>query len=171
MGGVPVLKQILLVAGFLAIAVGVAVGYGRFRPYPEQALRRFHAQAEDRKTADDQLMCPLILAGPAACPVILRDIEDPKRPLRRHAIAALGSLQCRGAILRLNQMVYSREEKDYFRGDALAALWLIQESPPEALANTFARQSDYLGQTAQRLLAGQRPHEMTYLDAVLCTHE
>jgi hypothetical protein len=163
-------KWLLPLAGFAGLALAALAFRSFIRPAPEEALRRFHAQLSDGQTAEDQLMCPLVLAGPAACPAIRRDVEDSK-PLRRYAIGALRSLRCRDAIPLLYAILRNESEEDYFRADALEALWLIEESPPEVVAASFANRSDSLGQMAQLLLRGYRPDAMTFVNALFCAHD
>ena len=41
--------------------------------------------------------------------------------------------------------MHDEKEKDFVRADALEALWLIQEPPPEAFARSLEARPDFLG--------------------------
>jgi hypothetical protein len=162
--------------GFMSYAIVVGlivldVAAPRFRPAPEKALRQFHAQYHDGRTAEDQLMCPLILAGPAACPVIARDVKDRKQPLRRYAIGAIENLRCTDALPVLKAILQDDSEKDYFRGDALEAIWQIDHTEGETAAKAVSGRTDILGGVARSLLSGRSQPVMTYWDAFICQHD
>jgi hypothetical protein len=95
----------------LAIGIGVStllLGVVTFlRPSPEEALRRFHAQLYDDYTAEDQLTCPLILAGQRACPLLIAEVRDSGTPLRRYELSAIGNLACNDAVPVLGTILHS----------------------------------------------------------------
>jgi hypothetical protein len=141
-----------------------------FRLSPEEALSRFHAQTDDGETAEDQLMCPLVRAGADACDAIAREVTNREMPLRRYAIGAIGALRCRRALPTLTSMIQAEDERDFVRGDALEAVWMIDRPSAESFAKALAGRSDYLGSTAARVLRGEVSPPMTYWDAVVCLH-
>lgn len=153
---------------FVATIVGVLFRLTVLRPSPQEALRQFHHPGE---VGEDQLTCPLILAGPPACPAILAEVKK-RYPTRfRYAIAALGNLRCQNAVSYLESVMHDEKEKDFVRADALEALWLIQEPPPEAFARSLEARPDFLGRTAKELLHGGWPWTQSPWDAVWCWHD
>jgi hypothetical protein len=88
----------------------------------------------------------------------------------RYAIGALGSLRCGNAAAYLNKVMRDDSEKPFVRGDALQALWLIEEPPPEEFARSVEARPDTLGRIAKDLLHGHRPWTLEAWDAFWCPH-
>jgi len=120
---------------------------------PHAAWADFVA-AKDR--AEDQLTDPLVLAGPRVRPLVHTAVKDHNFPLRRYAINYLGCATYAPAAPTLRDILNDESERDYFRGDALEALWSIDHVEGLRLANGLATraQADFLGQVARGLLAG-----------------
>ena len=136
---------------------------------PEAALADFHTA---RNRAEDQLTDPLVLAGPGVRPLVLAAIRDPESPRRRYAIGFLGCAGYERAASALREIIADGEEKNYYRADALVALWQLDPTEGLHLAKVYARQSDFLGETARRIVAG-RPliYCRSWLDAWLGRHD
>jgi hypothetical protein len=150
-----------------ATVVGVVLGMTLLRPTPTQALRQFHTRED---IAEDQIACPLVLAGPAACPLALREVRSRKGVNWRYAFLALASLRCRDAVPYLDKMMRDETEKEFLRVDALETLWLIEDPPPEAYARSLAARRGTLGMFAKWLVEGEPAPEMSPWDAVWCWH-
>lgn len=127
----------------VALVVAAVVLRPRLRPSAAEAMHRFHAQAGDGETAEDQLVCPLVLAGPEVCGALV-DAIAAGRPLRRYAIAAAGELRCRATAPALRATADDAAELDGVRADA---------------------------RTALRQVDGLDPPTMSYWDALRCRHE
>jgi hypothetical protein len=114
--GVTFVSAALLLAALTAIEV-----YRNIPTSAEDAVARFH-KAEG---AEDQLMDPLILAGPAVIPLLERDLLEPGMPLKHYAIGALGNIGDRAALPVLRRLIDTEAEPEYVRCDALSALAMI----------------------------------------------
>lgn len=88
---------------------------------PELALESFYK----REVAEDQIMDPLILAGPDVVPLLARELPSPEMPNRRYAIGALGNIGSKAALPILEQLARSTSEVDYIRCDAVTAIAMI----------------------------------------------
>ena len=145
---------LLVVAIGLALPVAWPVGrliWARLAP-PEAVLAAF-TRPDLTETAEDQLTDPLILAGRRVVPAVLHAIEDPAMPLRRYAIDFLGDGAFPEARAALEGILADSVEGDYFRGDALEALYHIDVTRARQLAQRYHERSAYLGQTARDVLA------------------
>ena len=69
----------------------------------------------------------LTSGGVGVAPSIIASVKDKKLYKRRYAIGALGYLRDRSAIPILKNILADDKELDYFKGDALLALYLIDE--------------------------------------------
>jgi hypothetical protein len=79
----------------LALCVWVAILLRSNIPEtPELALQAFYV----REVAEDQIMDPLILAGPEVIPLLERDLANPEMQNKRYAIGALGNLKSEAAL-------------------------------------------------------------------------
>jgi hypothetical protein len=159
-----------IIGGSLAISACLvwARSEGPLRA-PEAAFSDF-VTAEDR--AEDQLTDPLVLAGPRVRPLVHEAIKDRTFRLRRYAIGYLGCAKYEAARPTFLAIMTDESEKDYFRGDALAALWLIDPTAGPRLAKEYSGRTDLLGRTARGLLAGSWPQFCrSWKDALLHTHE
>jgi hypothetical protein len=74
---------LLVVAAWLAMSL-----YSHVPRSPELALKAFY----EREVAEDQIMDPLILAGPSVVPYVEKELANEDMPNRRYAVAALGNL-------------------------------------------------------------------------------
>lgn len=88
---------------------------------PAEAVKSFY----EREVAEDQLMDPLILAGPDVIPLLEQDLLDANVPRRRYAIGAVGNIGDRSALPTLRKILEDRSEVDYIRCDALEAMAMI----------------------------------------------
>ena len=153
---------------FVTTILGAVLHMTVLRPSPREALRQFHHPGE---VAEDQLICPLVLAGTRACSAILDDVKKRHRPRFRYAMGALGSLHCSNAAPYLQAVMRNEKEEDWVRADALEALWQIEEWPPEDYARTLTGRGDTLGLTSRMVLKGAWPFAMSPWQAVWCPHD
>jgi hypothetical protein len=120
---------------------------------PENTLQIFYMGDHEPELAD-----PLILAGDRVGPTVTQAISNANMPLRRYAISFLGDDTVREAIPTLERIVSTETEADYFRGDALEAIYKTDPSVGRRIASGFDKRSvvgvlptpatDYLGWSA-----------------------
>lgn len=136
---------------------------------PEDALRQFYAN----DGPEDTLMDPLIIAGEKVVPLVLKEIQNKNMLRRRYAIGFLGNGSYKQALPVLEDILQDSSEKDYIRGDALHAIYMIDESLGNQYARRFINQTDYLGQISKRILSGDisLKERRSYSDAVAGKHK
>ena len=93
---------------------------------------------------EEDLPKPLIKAGPAMVPAITQAISHKDMKKRRYAITALAYLKDRKAVEPLTRIVKDKSEEDYFRGDALHSVYVLDRKLGEQLARQFGGQGDTL---------------------------
>ncbi len=136
---------------------------------PEQVLKQFY----DNDGPEDTLMDPLILGGDGVVPLVVKEVKDKDMRRRRYAIGFLGNGSFKQAVPTLESILQDDSEKDYFRGDALHAIFMIDESLGSRYAKTYINRSDYLGEISKRILNGDKSlkERRTYSDALTSRHE
>lgn len=136
---------------------------------PEEALKRFY----ESDGPEDTLMDPLILAGDSVVPLVLKEVKNKSMPRRRYAIGFLGNGSYKEALPNLEGILQDPLEEDYFRGDALQSIYMIDESRGKGLAQKYEDHQNYLGEIARRVTAedSKLKKRRTYSDAVLGKHE
>jgi hypothetical protein len=154
----------------ILVLAGISFAVFRSRLEPREALSEFYAQARDQETAEDQLICPLILAGKPVCLALMADVTKRNLPLRRYALSAIGSLGCDASVPLLVGIIRDDTEIWYFRSDALDALWLINSELGKKEASHWLTRVDPLADVARRRLSGEAPWRLSYWRAVLCSH-
>ena len=93
---------------------------------PEVAYEAF---CNSEGLAEDQLMDPLVLAGPGVIPHVVRGVRDRNMPRRGYAILFLGMVEATEALPVLRSILDDDTEKDIVRGDALRAIALLTTCP------------------------------------------
>jgi hypothetical protein len=118
---------LLVIAAWIALSL-----YSHIPKSPELALKDFY----EREVGEDQIMDPLILAGPDVVPLLTKELAKPDMPNRRYAVAALGNLDSKAALPILEQLVGSASEADYIRCDALTAIAMIDQEEGLRVGNS-----------------------------------
>ena len=121
------------------------------RPTPEAALHEFQ-QADGPEC---ELERPLVMAGQSVVPAIIEAIADPEMPKRRYAIGALGDIGSSEALDSLQRILQNDAEIDYFRADALEAIYKIDADRGREAARKYSQRSDFLGKTAAAIVGGR----------------
>jgi hypothetical protein len=165
----PVLLAALLVAiVVLSLASCWAIAIGPLRD-PEDAFADF---LDSSGRGEDQLTDPLVLSGRRVAPRVAAAIREPAMPQRRYAIAFLGCRHYRPVLPTLRQILATSSEPDYFRGDALEAIWLVAPGEGLVLAKQYSKDPTYLGKAAGEILAGRRePYCRTWWQAFTGQHD
>jgi HEAT repeat protein len=104
------------------------------------AWHRFYDLGDHEPELDD----PLIRRGRKMVPAICEAVAHPDMKYRRYALSALGYIRDRRAIPCLERILKDRTEIDYFRGDALHAIYLIDQPLGRRYAEQFRPDNDYL---------------------------
>ncbi|WP_375185101.1 hypothetical protein [Pseudoalteromonas sp.] len=156
----------------LFILIGLSLWWSRVEgPLrdPEEALKDFY---ETQYRAESQLQDPLILNGSNVLPLVLRDLPDKNMPRRRYAIGYIGNGRYEEAIPALKKILHDNSELNYFRADALEAIYQIDMSLSRNLAANFTNEPELLGRVAKKIVSGESPiySERTFWDAFMGIH-
>ncbi|MNZ58466.1 hypothetical protein D3C78_764750 [compost metagenome] len=105
-----------------------------------KAWHQFYDFGDHEPELDD----PLIRRGKSIIPAICQAVAHPDMKYRRYALSALGYIKDPRAIPCLERILKDREEIDYFRGDALQAIYLIDPPMGRNYADQFKSDNSYL---------------------------
>lgn len=120
-------KKVVLAISVVLIGLAFWLGVSLYTNIPESpklALKAFY----EREVAEDQIMDPLILAGPNVIPLLEKEVVNPDMQNRRYAIGALGNLGSKAALSTLEKLVATKSEAAYIRCDALTAIGMIDHN-------------------------------------------
>lgn len=136
----------------------------------DEILEKFYQP--DSNTVEDCISDILILNKQKMLPVICEKIKDKNMPHRRYAIYFLGNEQYVKAKQVLSQILSDETEKDYFRGDALIALYMIDNASEGTCAEKYCGRTDYLGHIAKLVLRNEPTQfpRRTFWDALFAVH-
>lgn len=135
------------------LAAGVYLAWRGAFATPEVALARF-VTANPYEVAEDQLMDPLILAGPKVVPLLSKSISNRQMVHRRYAVIALGHIGDQAALPALAKIVIDVTDEGDVRCDALQAVGLIKN----AAARDLVERVDF-GDACAREVASIRSGE------------
>ena len=136
---------------FLAFASTQAADNAKYTPGGKEWAKAWTA-FYNNEGDESELMTPLIKAGPKMTPAILEAISHKDMKQRRYAIGALGHLKDRRALEPLTAILKDESEEDYFRGDALHAIYQIDQKRGSELAKQFAGKGDNLKMISDAIL-------------------
>lgn len=102
--------------------------------------------------AESFMVLPLCKAGEKVIPLLLEKIKDKNMERRRYAIGFLGVYDNRKSIPLLQTILKDEAEKEYFRGDALESLHLLDENLGKDFAIVNERREDFLGKISREIL-------------------
>ncbi len=114
----------LILSILVLFLVGGFYVYALYQGIPDSIDEAF-SEFYNADVAEDQLMDPLILAGPKVVPILIEKIKDKDMYRRRYAIGAIGNLGYRSAIPTLKNLLEDPSEEDYYRCDALNLISMI----------------------------------------------
>ncbi len=98
----------------------------------DREWRKFYFEAD----GEGSIIPSLMSGGKRMVPAICEAVSDRKMRMRRYAIGALGHLGDRRAILTLETIYADASEHPLFRGDALEAIFCIDQD----LGRRYAKQ-------------------------------
>ena len=164
------IKKLLLILLTLTVILLVILVLRYANPSPEKAFNKFLSSTD---LAEDQLKDPLILAGNKVVPIVLQNIENKDMPRRRYAIAFLGDIGSTDAIPALKQILSNKSETDFFRGDALQAIAMIDLNRGKTLAQKYSQGDSYLSMIAKEVLSEDNEvlKRRSYWDAFFSRHD
>lgn len=135
-------RFIILLFGLTLFGQGLLAQGVEYKPGGKKFSKQWNAFYKgDHEPA---LPAPLISAGKAIVPSICDAVGHQDMRLRRYAISALGSLHDKRAIPTLVAIVNNAKEIDYFRGDALEAIYQIDRKLGVSLSNQYINETNYL---------------------------
>jgi HEAT repeat protein len=130
-------------------AIGAELEYRPGGASHAEVWRKFYTEADHEPTIDD----PLIEAGPKMVPAICEAVHHKDMKLRRYAIGALGYIGDPRALPTLEAILNDDSEIDYFRGDALHSIYLIDRARGVSLGKRHLSREDTLGIYAKAVVA------------------
>jgi hypothetical protein len=142
---------------FVLLVLGARVYAGEMEYRPgglkfNGAWEAFYVKADHEPEIDD----PLIAKGRSMVPAICEAIRHKDMKRRRYAIGALGYIGDKGALPALESILADESEIDYFRGDALHSIYLIDRKLGLARASPYQSQTNTLGHYAKAVVR-QKP--------------
>lgn len=139
------MKTLLITLGMICISLPLQAGQEdkEYRPGGTQWVKVWQ-EFYNNPVCEGDLMNPLVNADKAMMPVILEAISHRDMKLRRYAIGALGWLKDRKALPALEKILKDETEINYFLGDALHSIFLIDRSLGIKYAKEFKMKDDYL---------------------------
>jgi hypothetical protein len=146
----PSRRSVLAATAILSLVALISIywlGVRRLYPTDEAALAEFYAGESRPECLITQ---PLEQQGSSVVPLIIRDLPNKTMSRRRYAIGFLGEGRYPEALPRLERILLDATEIDYFRADALAAIFKIAPTRAQALASQVTLQPQ--GQDRYQLL-------------------
>jgi hypothetical protein len=155
----------------LGLAAPVAFWFRAEGPLrdPHDALHEFFYP--EGTVAEDMLMDPLILCGSRVVPLVLDAVKDKEMIHRRYAIGFLGNEGDDVAIPTLDAVLSDLTELDYFREDALEAIYMIDRETGAQAARRYAASDGSLGRAARDILDGKAKNRRSFLEALTGAHD
>ena len=155
----------ILVVIILGITLLWAISSGPLRD-PEETLKDFY---DGKYRAEVQLKDPLILNGRRVLPLVLNALPKKDMLKRRYAIGFVGGGRYVEALPVLTSILIDESELNYFRADALKAIYQIDKSLSHKLAEQYTSEPDLFGEVAAQIINGKSPiySTRTYWDAFI----
>jgi HEAT repeat protein len=148
--------SIVIIATLLAFAtLATAANEKEYRPGGDRFQKvwdKFYFEPGHEPELDD----PLIKAGKKMTEAICEAIKHSDMKRRRYAIGALGFIGDKRAIHTLESILKDEKEKDYFRGDALHAIYQIDEKLASVYAKYYVKRNDYLKMISTAVLKREK---------------
>lgn len=139
----------------LALAVLMASSCSLIPGTPEHAFRDF----QTIETKESYLVGPLCKAGEGVIPLVMVRVKNKELDRRRYAIGFLGTAMTHSPVTVLEPILRDVSESEYIRGDALEAIYLLNEKKGIDLAVEFQQRDDFLGRVSKQI-ATRQEHKM-----------
>jgi len=137
------MREALILIAALLVAQPCFAGEVAYRPGGASFAGTWHA-FYDLGDHEPELDDPLIKRGPAMVPAICEAVTHSDMKYRRYALSALGYIRDPEALPCLERILRDEEELDYFRGDALEAMYRINQQLGERYVVEFGGRGGYL---------------------------
>ena len=148
--------RLTLLLAALLFALPCAAGEVAYRPGGSafaSAWHEFYELGDHEPELDD----PLIRRGPPMVSAICTAVAHTDMKYRRYALSALGYIRDPTALPCLEKILRDPAELGYFRGDALQAIYLIDQPLGERYAAEYGGQDSYLRMMADLISQGAIP--------------
>ena len=139
------MKKIIITSIVISLALAVSTVFAEDKEYRPggkayaSVWTRFYAGDHEPELDD-----PLIEAGKKMTLVICEAIINKDMKYRRYAIGALGYIGDKCALPTLENILKSKDEIYYFRGDALLSIYQIDKSLGKKYAAEYGGEHEYL---------------------------
>lgn len=145
-----------LLLAVLLFALPVSAGEVTYRPGGSSFANAWH-QFYELGDHEPELDDPLIRRGPAMVPAICSAVSHADMKYRRYALSALGYIRDPTALPCLEKILRDDAELGYIRGDALQAIYQIDQPLGERYAVEYGNQGSYLRMMAELISKGAIP--------------
>jgi HEAT repeat protein len=145
------MKYLVALAVGLLIAEPCSAGEVAYRDGGKQFAKAWHA-FYDLSDHEPEIDDPLINRGRPMVPSICNAIAHKDMKYRRYAIGALGYIGDERALSTLEAILRDSSEIDYFRGDALHSIYLIDRKLGTQYARQYQNENEYLTRLSAAIL-------------------
>lgn len=147
------LTKLFLVLLVILIPLSIILSSGLFMN--EQKARRILHEFYTEIVPEVVIGHQLREAGRPIVPYVLREVQKKEMPRRGYAILSLGIISDRRAIPILQRIFEDKSETDYIRGDALRAIWHMDNELGKTLARDYQGESVYIDEITGLLREGK----------------
>ena len=102
---------------------------------------------------ESYIVVPLCIAGESVVPVVTEKIKSKKMERRTYAIGFLGTTESKSSISVLQKILMDETEMIGYRAGSLESIYLLDEKLGQELALKYQNRNDYLGETANEVMA------------------
>jgi hypothetical protein len=145
------MKYLTTLVFALLIASPCFAGDVAYRTGGKQFAGAWHA-FYDLSDHEPEIDDPLIKRGASMVPAICQAVAHKDMKYRRYAIGALGYIRDKKALPTLQAILKDGAEIDYFRGDALRSIYLIDRNLGTSYAQQYQHESGYLAMLSGAIL-------------------
>jgi hypothetical protein len=146
------LRVLAAVAGLAILCVLIFFLIRASYPSPEAALAAFYKGSPGFEC---NIADPLRNDGRRVVPLVLRDLPDKSMRYRRYAIGFLGEHRYVEALPVLERILADITEKDYFRADALLAIYEIAPVRAQSLVTSVENPTGLLDRVVKAIGRGE----------------
>lgn len=140
----------LIACCLLLVSFTCLAGETEYRPGGQKFDRVWQAFYVDADH-EPEIAVPLVKAGRPMTLHICAAVTHPDMKRRRYAIDALGLIGDKRALPVLETILKNRDEIDYFRGDALEAIYRLDRKLAVQYAGQYRHDNDYLNMIADEV--------------------
>lgn len=123
--------------GLIIVLIGVTVFFGGRKLFEENIYENYYTIFQNQKVSEDFMLEPVKTAGKGIGKYLMKDIQNPRSTLRKHAILGVGEVRYEPATETLNNILHDLNEPYYIRGDAYLALLKMNTERSASYARIF----------------------------------